>query len=143
MSRNYYLNNKEKVNAKAKAWKLANPEKVKETNRQYRLKHKKELTAYNLEWTKNNPEKVKQIQRRFNVKTNWKRNKIFRDKHPEKESAWDAVKYALKKSKLTKLSCKKCGETKTHAHHYLGYQPIHRLDVEWLCALHHKEAHYA
>lgn len=51
------------------------------------------------------------------------------------------VRDALVSGKLVKMSCMRCGETKVHAHHHLGYEREHQLDVQWLCDIHHKDAH--
>src|SRR5262245_40693378 len=37
--------------------------------------------------------------------------------------------------------CRKCGATPTQAHHANGYEGPNALDVEWLCASHHRLAH--
>lgn len=40
---------------------------------------------------------------------------------------------------LVALPCEACGSVPTHAHHANGYDDP--LDVTWLCAIHHREAH--
>lgn len=58
--------------------------------------------------------------------------------------ARQAVWRAIKSGKLTPPKyCERgiCNKQKPMAHHYLGYEKEHRLDVEWLCQFHHVEAH--
>jgi hypothetical protein len=39
-------------------------------------------------------------------------------------------------------TCSRCGAGgRIEAHHYLGYEPEHRLDVRWLCTACHGAAH--
>ena len=62
----------------------------------------------------------------------------------KKQAIWH-VWYARKKGILVKPdSCEKCGKQSDtiHAHHYLGYAPEHRLDVQWLCVECHEKAHH-
>jgi hypothetical protein len=59
---------------------------------------------------------------------------------PEKMSAMNAVKYAIRKGRLTRGLCKICGSSEVEAHHW-SYLKEHRLDVIWLCRYHHNEEH--
>jgi hypothetical protein len=52
-----------------------------------------------------------------------------------------AVRDAVKRGTLLRQPCW-CGRA-GQAHHPRGYDEEHRLDVEWLCALHHAAAHKA
>lgn len=56
----------------------------------------------------------------------------------EKTRAHNAVRRALIKGTLTRLSCEMCGSPKSHAHHDDYSQP---LAVIWLCPTHHKARH--
>lgn len=58
---------------------------------------------------------------------------------PERNRAYAEVQRALKDGRLTRQPCNRCGDLRSHAHHHRGYEA--RLDVQWLCATHHKEAH--
>lgn len=58
--------------------------------------------------------------------------------HRQRMAARRAVQRAVENGTLTKPSeCQRCSEVtprrSLHGHHYLGYQPIHRLRVRWLC----------
>lgn len=57
--------------------------------------------------------------------------------HPERKIATDAVRYAVRSGKLTRLPCEICG-SKALAHHPAYDKP---LLVTWLCQPHHKAAH--
>lgn len=65
-------------------------------------------------------------------------------KHPLHWYARNAVWRAVKNDKLEKNSfcavanCKE--EEHIEAHHYLGYEKEHWLDVIWLCRNHHRQA---
>jgi ribosomal protein S27AE len=58
--------------------------------------------------------------------------------HPEIKRAHDAVKRALAAGVLQRRPCERCGAGRALAHHP---DYARRLDVRWLCPLHHKEAH--
>ena len=64
----------------------------------------------------------------------------MRQKYPEKHSAREAVRYAVKVGRLERPEhCSECGTfTFVEAHHHNGYLND-VLDVEWLC----KECHQA
>ena len=57
-----------------------------------------------------------------------------------RESAKNAVKYALKTGKLVREPCFVCGSEESVAHHS-SYAKDMRLVVTWLCTLHHNEIH--
>lgn len=56
-------------------------------------------------------------------------------------SAMSAVYWAKKRGLLTaKTECEYCGKSGIiHAHHYLGYEKRHFLDVMWLCPACHSK----
>lgn len=45
---------------------------------------------------------------------------------------------AIKEGLLIKISCEKCGDNNSHAHHENYSKP---LDVVWLCQKHHRRRH--
>lgn len=52
------------------------------------------------------------------------------------EKARRAVANAVRSGKLAKTPCEMCGiddERVLEAHHHLGYDQAHQLDVQWLC----------
>lgn len=56
-------------------------------------------------------------------------------------AAIQAVGAAVADGRLSRQPCEVCGSTKVEAHHHLGYEPEHRLDVRWLCHSHHRLEH--
>lgn len=42
---------------------------------------------------------------------------------------------------MVRKPCMVCGDPVVHAHHWRGYNGDARLDVQWLCVLHHAKAH--
>ncbi len=70
-----------------------------------------------------------------------RKNKAVKQYHNAyKDKARNAVAVAIKNGSLLALNCPKCGE-KGEAHHYMGYEPEHWLDVLWLCRPHHMAKH--
>jgi hypothetical protein len=82
--------------------------------------------AYMREWKAKNPTRMTLLKKR------WLEN------NPQRAKVKDAVKYALKTGKLTRLPCFVCGELKSQGHHPDYSRP---LDVVWLCKPHHDEVH--
>jgi hypothetical protein len=70
-----------------------------------------------------------------------KSNYAAKERYPEKYRAKQKLRYAVIKGKIIKQICEVCGEKKVEAHHYLGYDPSHWYDVQWLCHDHHRDAH--
>lgn len=63
--------------------------------------------------------------------------KRFRQRHPEKVAAKNAVHNAIKRGKLQRQPCEVCGNPDVQAHHDDYTQ---KLAVRWLCVRHHAEA---
>lgn len=61
-------------------------------------------------------------------------------KFPEKRLASNAVYKSLRLGDLTRQPCEVCGEKNSEGHHP-SYDNDKRLDVIWLCRLHHKKEH--
>src|SRR5688572_10574015 len=57
---------------------------------------------------------------------------------PEKAKARDRVTSAVLFKRLKKQPCSVCGALHAQAHHHDYSKP---LDVEWLCSIHHGQAH--
>ena len=64
--------------------------------------------------------------------------KVWRDRHPEKKAAHQAVQSAIRNGTLVRQPCVQCGSERSHAHHEDYSRP---LDVTWLCHVHHMERH--
>ena len=77
--------------------------------------------------------------RKRNPQKNREKNQIWREQHPEKNSAHKAVAYALARGRIERKPCERCGKHgRVHAHHDDYSRP---LDVMWLCPNHHRERH--
>jgi hypothetical protein len=95
-------------------------------------KHKRNRSKRHKKWRQLHPEKWAAAYKKS----------ISKD--PEKRSARDAVKYAIRKGVLPPvqtLKCARCGKQAEHYHHYKGYAREHRLDVEPLCNVCHGAEH--
>lgn len=89
-------------------------------------------------------ERARQDRKRINRKNWYERHKGEHKTKPDhrfRSKISARVYYAVKKGKIEKKTCEKCGDPKVHAHHYLGYEPEHWLDVKWYCPKHHQEQH--
>lgn len=67
--------------------------------------------------------------------------KRWRVRHPLIVKAYRAVNTALRRGVLKREVCYKCQNPKTEAHHHLGYDHLHWLDVKWLCKNCHSAEH--
>lgn len=72
------------------------------------------------------------------IKLDYQNKKKYNKNNPQKEKAWQAVRYRLSTGDLIKKSCEVCGCVESHAHHDDYSKP---LEVIWLCPTHHKERH--
>lgn len=105
-----------------------------------KLRH--ELKSKDLEWVEKELARHREKARKARLEKRWKsspqsRNE-WRKRNREKQSAHNAVAKALKKGKLIKKPCVKCGCENSQAHHDDYNKP---LDVVWLCPKHHAEHH--
>ena len=115
----------------------------------YYSKCKKCCLKQQKEYYFKNPQKLqerrkKDAERQRNISTVKRATylKKWRAENKEKfrimHNAHALVAIALKNGKLIKNSCKVCGVTRVHAHHTNYSKP---LEIQWLCNVHHKEAH--
>jgi len=97
-----------------------------------------------VQWAKRNP-KQKQLGNRAYLRTEKgklairRKIKRFREAHPDRATAYQAVQTATRNGSLIRESCV-CGNTKVHAHHKDYSKP---LEVEWLCQPCHSNKHLA
>ena len=117
-----------------------------------------DISAYQKAWREANPDKVKAYERSRKKRTpEQERTKYLarmrklhgEDWKPRSERPVDPMKEvkrramvtyrtALKRGKLTRTPCHVCGEEKVEGHHPDYSRP---LDVVWLCKKHHLELH--
>ena len=79
------------------------------------------------------PERVKEANRAARLR--YFRSERGREAH----RAHGLVLTAVRNGAIERSPCLVCGDGRSQGHHHRGYGSP--LDVVWLCALHHKEAH--
>lgn len=79
---------------------------------------------------------------RVNMKKHNKENpkpySEFTDEQKKKDIARSYLGVYIRRGKVIKLPCQKCGDENSEAHHHDYDKP---LEVEWLCRKHHMEKH--
>lgn len=89
--------------------------------------------------------KGKILEKRYNHKKESKAaRKRYHISHPEYRESSNLVKNAITAGKLPRpdtLKCHYCPEQAEQYHHYLGYEPEHRLDVVPVCRICHNKIH--
>ena len=68
------------------------------------------------------------------------RSQDYDRRHPEKAAAHEAVHAAILAGVLTRKPCVVCGNPQAQAHHH-SYAEADRLNVTWVCVLHHRDIH--
>jgi len=127
----YVARHQEKILRKSREAYRANLAKERERSKLSYRKRREKHAAYQKEWKARNPEAVAA------------QDKRYAERHPEKIKAHRAVETATRTGRLTKpSSCQVChAEPKSldlHAHHP-DYS--HPLDIEWLCRGCHADWH--
>lgn len=89
--------------------------------------NRRRKTLVTAQWRKAHPESVLISSRRD-----------FAKRDPEKLRARHKLRYAVRKGRLVRQPCERCGATPTHAHHHDYSKP---LDVRWLCRRCHRMEH--
>lgn len=64
------------------------------------------------------------------------RRKRYKEKYPERVKANQKIADLVRRGKIKKLPCEKCGNIKVEAHHNDYSKP---LEINWLCRKHHIE----
>lgn len=92
--------------------------------------------AYMRTYKKENRDKILAIHRKS-------RNALYKKSATQrwKDRVNNAIRLAIKNGKLKRLPCEVCGSN-AQAHHD-SYLPEDRLNVRWLCQVHHAEWHRA
>lgn len=114
----YLAANKSRRNAQSRQWYHDNKERAIENVKIWRAEHPEEIKAYNR-----------------------KGSKKHRTFHPFSVQARSAVQFHKLKDPTFQKPCQVCGDIKSQAHHWKGYEPQNWLDVQWLCKRHHDEVH--
>jgi hypothetical protein len=137
------------------AQRKANPEKYRERDRigrikyaekrrvaeaRYRAAHIEERHEINRKWREAN--RLHVVLRVALNRTPSTAPRIRAPESADRIAARIAVRTARARGEVIRESCAMCDSERTVAHHFLGYAPEHRLDVIWLCGLHHSEVHH-
>jgi hypothetical protein len=119
--------------------------KCKECNKRDVVNNRKKNINYYLAYDKlraNLPHRVKlrnNYQKTEAGKISIKKShKKWIENNPEKRAAHVLLNNALRSGKIKKEKCKKCGDEKSHGHHYDYCKP---LNVMWLCRRCHDILH--
>ena len=70
------------------------------------------------------------------------RQQLWKSRNRPKAAAHEAVRRAFRAGALDRKPCEVCGHLRVQGHHPNGYDAAHRLDVVWLCAVHHYAIHH-
>ena len=97
----YYLNNKEKINQCRKEWGLNNKERSKKYRKEYRLNNKEKQRQYEKKWYLNNKEKVNQKCKQWRL-NNKKHIREYSNKY-ERERKKRDPNYKLIKNMRTRI----------------------------------------
>jgi len=106
----------------------------------YRAAHKEEGREQDKRWRAANPELCKAIKARRLAREKVARAAgapLYKD-DPVKLRARYTIKNEIKRGRLRRGPCARCGDQHTHGHHEDYSKPF---EVAWLCRLHHAERH--
>ena len=118
----YYLKNVEKERLRSRKYFENHRKECNERRRKYNLENRKEQTEHRREYRKTKNGRIATL----------RAIRKYEKNHPERKKAWGKAHF------ITMESCTICGKLPTHRHHPDIEQP---LEVIFLCALHHKQAH--
>jgi hypothetical protein len=146
----YYIEKRETILKRNKAWAIAHPKRMKELQKNWREVNSERVNEYARNWRKTNPEKAKTAVKKWNAANpekfkelkkkgnalSYQRNRI---KQRIRGILWEAVK----SGKITRSPiCCMCGKAgNVEAHHYNGYSKKAALDVLWVCNKCHNMLH--
>lgn len=140
-------------NERSKAYYRQNREKLIPKMRTYYREHREDLKAAQRARYAANPEYGRNYQQSWyaanRMKPEYKAKTTARVREWNRANKWAprlcanrAVALAVRCKLLRPLPCERCGTTeRIHAHHHKGYTLEHWFSVQWLCPMHHKEAH--
>lgn len=143
---------------RAKAYRAANPEKIKEQQRRYRETHRKELSERSRRYRGRHPERAAAVIKRWaaehpektlEYKRRWRQrnkehvsaySKGWVSEHPDRALAHQILGNAVARGKFKKQSvCEFCGATTNIDGHHQDYS--RPLEVIWLCRSCHQKLH--
>jgi hypothetical protein len=105
-----------------KAWRAANPEKVRAARKRYAERHREEINERSRQYAQENPEAIRER---------------FHQRDKAKVRARNLVRKAVDRGDLVKEPCERCGSSKRIQAHHPSYDKP--LEVVWLCEPCHRE----
>lgn len=131
-NKSYYQRNRDTLRAKNRAYNAREAPRVKQSKLAYYEREKPAILAQCRQYR--STERGRDVMRRAHQNE--------RERFPDHIAARTAVSNAVRDGRLDKPSCcSNCGRSgRIEAHHHLGYEPEHQLDVVWLCPPCHKAA---
>lgn len=119
-----------------------NIEDKRAAGRRYYHRHKDQYQAYKAA----NPEIQQEAQRRFRSTAEGKAKRaayqrVWRQRNRDKVRAHMAIRHEIEAGRMERPEKCACGAGPVQAHHHMGYDQEHWLDVEWLCVPCHRNAH--
>jgi len=157
----YYQRNKEKLLEYHKNYRKENKEKIQEYGQKYGQEYAKNYRVKNREllrekgrkyyrdniekgekYRENNRERAKQNAKLYREQNKERKNisdAEYKKKYPERIKARHVLNYLIYTGKIIRQPCEVCGNKKSQAHHEDYSKP---LEVNWLCASHHKKLHF-
>lgn len=114
--------------AATRAWRLAHPERARETTRRWLEAHPEKQREYDARRAAKRPPKAPRVL-------------LTPEQRRLRAAARAAVTYAVTRGALCREPCASCGAEPAQAHHHRGYAREHWLDVQWLCSDCHWSIH--
>ena len=121
----YYKENRERIRAESQQYYAENRERICEQRRRRYAENKEYIRELRQGHSKDREKEAA-------------RDKLYKEKYPEKSRAKNLLNRATRSGKITKQPCAICGNTNTEAHHHDYSKP---LDVTWFCRQHHSKHH--
>lgn len=135
----YRHSHRETINAKQREWRKNNNERVKTTAKEWRCNNKEKISEYTRRY--NRSKKGEQHRREYYQahKVDFiERAKKSNANHKDERRAQHILNNNIRRGKLDRKPCEKCGAEKADAHHDDYNKP---LEVRWLCRKCHAEWH--
>lgn len=121
----YYLEHQDNLNAKSRKYYRENKDNILLKAIKYYCSHLKERRKYARDYANKHRKTFRYKEKQY------KYHRKFRKLNPIQIKSGAIYRYAIKKGKIIRQSCKICGTTKNVQGHHDDYTKP--LDVRWLC----------
>lgn len=135
-----------RLRSAGRAYEARHSEARNARNAEYRKAHAEQIAARKRAYRETQADAIREYGRAYRASAAGRaaqRRQYLKEKLNGKRHARLNAQYAVKTGRLVPSPCQECGEPRVQAHHYLGYEREHQLDVLWLCRKHHAAAHTA